>query len=58
MENEYTQCMEFAENKCRLTFVLKGNGVKTKWDPVRNEMKTIEQGILAHEAKKKKFLEK
>ena len=52
------QYMELAEKKRELTFVLKGNGLKRKCDQVKEEIKTIEQGILAHEARKKNLLEK
>ena len=45
--------MELAEKKRELTFVLKGNGLKRKCDQVKEEIKTIEQGILAHEARKR-----
>ena len=58
IEHEYTQCMELAEKKRDLTFVVKGNGLKRKCDQVKEEMKTIEQDVLALEARKKKLLEK
>ena len=32
MENEYMQCMELAEKKRNLTFVVKGNGLQRKCD--------------------------
>ena len=56
--NEYTQCLELAEKKLDLTCVVKGNGLKDKCDQFKEEMKTIEQDILALEVKKKKLLEK
>ena len=58
MENKYMQYMELGEKKRELTFVLKGNGLKIKCDQVKEEIKTTEQGILAHEARKKNLLEK
>ena len=58
MMNEYMQCMEFAEKKCDLIFMVRGSGLKRKCDQVEEEMKTIEQDILALEVKKKKLLEK
>ena len=58
MEDKYTQCMELAEKKHDLMFVVKGNRLKRKCDQVKEEMKTIEQDILARKAKKKKLLEK
>ena len=57
MENEYMQCMELVEKRRNLTFAVKGNGLKRKCDQVKEEMKTIEQDVLALEAKKKKLLE-
>ena len=57
MENEYMQYMELAEKRRNLTFAVKGNGLKRKCDQVKEEMKTIEQDVLALEAKKKKLLE-
>ena len=58
MEGKYTQRMELAEKKHDLTFVVKGNGLKRKYQQVKEEMKIIKQDILALEAKKKKLLEK
>ena len=57
-ENEYTQCIELAEKKRHVMFVVKGNGLKRECDQVKEEMKTTEQDVLAPEAKKKTLLEK
>ena len=58
MKNEYTQYMELVEKKRDVMFVVQENGLKRKCDQVKEEMKTIEQDVLALEAKNKKLLEK
>ena len=35
MQNEYTQCMELAEKKRDLTFLVNGSGLKRKCDQVK-----------------------
>ena len=54
MKSEYTQCMELSEKKRDLTFVVKGNGLKRKCD--QEEMKTIEQDVLALEKLLEKYI--
>ena len=56
MEKEYVECMELAEKKNDMSFVIKGNGLKRKCDDKKQDIDVLEKQIQELEAKKKKLM--
>ena len=56
METECFHCMELAKEKDDMSFVVKGNGLKTKSGESKKEMEALEKQITELENKSKKSM--
>ena len=52
MEKEFVECMENAELKNDLSFVIKGNGLKRSSDKTKEDLLLLEKEVLVLEEKK------
>ena len=56
METESNECMQSAEKKKDLSYVIKGNSLKRKSEQTKKEHATLQKGIVKLEMKKKKMV--
>ena len=55
-ETESNECMQLAEKKKDLSYVIKGNALKRKSEETRKELATLQKEIAELEMKKKKMV--
>ena len=56
METESNECMQLAEKKKYLSYVIKGNELKRKSDQTKKELATLQIEIAKLEMKRKKMV--
>ena len=56
METESNECMQLAEKKKDLSYVIKGNALKRKSEQTKKELPTLRKEIAELEMKKKKMV--
>ena len=56
METESNECMQLAEKKKDLSYVIKGNTLKRKSEQTNKQLATLQKEIVELEMKKKKVV--
>ena len=55
MESEFVECIKQVELKNNMALVIKGNGLKRKYEETKQDLSTLEKQLLELNEKKKKF---
>ena len=55
MESEFVECIKQVELENNMALVIKGNGLKRKYEETKQDLSTLEKQLLELNEKKKKF---